>query len=100
MAYRIILNETAWFGAGAIAHIVEEVTRRGYRKGLVVTDKVLRDCRVVDKITTLLQENNLDYALFDEVMPNPTIVVLKRGLEAFRQSRADYCRAYHGGHRR
>lgn len=34
MAYRMVLNETAWFGAGAIAHIVDEVNRRGYRKGL------------------------------------------------------------------
>lgn len=97
MAYRMILNETAWFGAGAIAHIVEEVTRRGYRKGLVVTDKVLRDCGVVDKITTLLQQNNLDYALFDDVMPNPTIGVVKSGVEAFRQSHADYLLAIGGG---
>lgn len=97
MAYRMVLNETAWFGAGAIAHIVDEVNRRGYRKGLVVTDKVLRDCGVVDKVTTLLEDNHLEYALFDEVMPNPTIGVVKKGVEAFRQSRADYLLAIGGG---
>ncbi|CAJ0996407.1 lactaldehyde reductase [Sodalis praecaptivus] len=97
MAYRMVLNETAWFGAGAIAHIVDEVNRRGYRKGLVVTDKVLRDCGVVDKVTTLLEDNHLEYALFDEVMPNPTIGVVKRGVEVFRHSRADYLLAIGGG---
>lgn len=38
MANRMILNETAWFGRGAINALTDEAVRRGYRKALIVTD--------------------------------------------------------------
>lgn len=38
MANRMILNETAWFGRGAVGALTDEVIRRGYRKALIVTD--------------------------------------------------------------
>ena len=41
MANRMILNETAWFGRGAINALTDEVARRGYRKALIVTDSTL-----------------------------------------------------------
>ncbi|EJE8447504.1 iron-containing alcohol dehydrogenase, partial [Salmonella enterica] len=51
MANRMILNETAWFGRGAVDALTDEVTRRGYHKALIVTDKTLVQCGVVDKVT-------------------------------------------------
>lgn len=39
MAKRIILNETSYFGKGAIKEIVPEIKRRGFKKIVVVTDK-------------------------------------------------------------
>ena len=41
MAYRMILNETSYFGAGSRKVIAEEVAKRGYKKALIVTDKDL-----------------------------------------------------------
>lgn len=41
MVNRMILNETSYFGPGARAQAVEEVKRRGFKKGFVVTDAVL-----------------------------------------------------------
>ena len=37
MANRMILNETAWFGRGAVGALTDEVKRRGYQKALIVT---------------------------------------------------------------
>ena len=39
MTNRMILNETSYFGKGAIQHIPEEVTKRQLKKALIVTDK-------------------------------------------------------------
>ena len=47
MANRMILNETAWFGRGAVGALTDEVKRRGYQKALIVTDKTLVQCGVV-----------------------------------------------------
>lgn len=35
MANRMILNETAWFGRGAVGALTDEVKRRGYQKALI-----------------------------------------------------------------
>ena len=51
MANRMILNETAWFGRGAVGALTDEVKRRGYQKALIVTDKTLVQCGVVAKVT-------------------------------------------------
>jgi lactaldehyde reductase len=93
----MILNETAWFGAGAINHIVDEVKRRGYKKGLVVTDRVLVECGAVDKVTSLLAHAGLEFDVFADVLPNPTIAMVQQGVGVFKRTSADYLVAIGGG---
>jgi len=93
----MILNETSYFGAGARAELVGEVQRRGYRKALVVTDAVLVKAGTVAKVASLMDAAGLAYELFDKVMPNPTIGVVKDGVAAFAAAKADYLVAIGGG---
>lgn len=97
MANRIILNETSYFGAGAIQSIVDEAKARAYKKALVVTDKSLVQFGVSAKVTNLLDKNGLAYELFDEIKPNPTIQNVQDGVAAFKKSGADYMIAIGGG---
>ena len=97
MANRMVLNETSYLGAGAIENIVTEVKVRGYKKALVVTDKDLIKFNVATKVTDLLKENSLDFEIFDEVKANPTINVVKAGIEKYKESDADYLIAIGGG---
>ncbi|MBK5142678.1 lactaldehyde reductase [Budviciaceae bacterium BWR-B9] len=97
MANRMILNETSYFGAGAISHIVDEVKKRGFKKALLVTDKDLIKFGVATKVSKLLDEVKLPYEIFDEVIPNPTIAVVQKGVAKFKQSGADYLIAVGGG---
>ncbi|MBC9131114.1 lactaldehyde reductase [Frischella sp. Ac48] len=97
MMYRMILNETSYFGAGSISHIVDEIKKRGFKKALVVTDKDLIKFNVATKVTKLLDDNEFSYQIFDEVIPNPTIGIVQKGVEIFKQSGADYLIAIGGG---
>ncbi|XEG67612.1 lactaldehyde reductase [Edwardsiella tarda] len=97
MAHRMILNETAWFGRGSIAELPGEIQRRGYRKALIVTDRTLVACGAVARVTDHLDRAGLPYALFDGVVPNPTIRVVQQGLTVFRECGADYLIAIGGG---
>lgn len=97
MANRMILNETSWFGRGAVNELPPEVVRRGYSKALIVTDATLVACGVVEKLTRHLDDAGLAYEIFSGVVPNPTIHVVKNGLDAFANSRADYLIAIGGG---
>ena len=97
MANRMILNETAWFGRGAVGALTDEVIRRGYRKALIVTDKNLVQCGVVEKVTTRMDAAGLAWEIYSGVIPNPTIAVVQEGLSVFQQSGADYLIAIGGG---
>ena len=97
MANRMILNETSWFGRGAVKALQDEVKRRDYRKALIVTDKTLVACGLAAKLTDKLDSAGLEYQIFSNVVPNPTIKVVQQGLAAFRQSGADYLIALGGG---
>jgi lactaldehyde reductase len=97
MANRMILNETAWFGRGAIAELTGEVKRRGYHKALIVTDKTLVECGVVANVIDKMDEAGLAWEIYSGVIPNPTIGVVKEGLGIFQQSGADYLIAIGGG---
>lgn len=88
MANRMILNETSYFGAGAIAEIVSEAKKRDFKKALVITDKDLIKFNVAKKVTDLLDDSGLPYEIFSDVKANPTVAVVKKGVEVFRQSGA------------
>ena len=92
MAYRMILNETSYFGAGSRKVIAEEVAKRGYKKALIVTDKDLIKFGVADQVIAVLKDANIPYEIFDEVKPN-----LKAGIAAFQAAGADFMIAIGGG---
>ena len=85
MAYRFILNETSYHGAGAIQEIVTEIKARGFQKALIVTDADLVRFGVVKKVTDLLDENQFAYEIFDQVKANPSVAVVQAGVEAFKK---------------
>ncbi|MCY8232992.1 lactaldehyde reductase [Priestia endophytica] len=97
MAYRFILNETSYHGAGAINEIVGEVKNRRFQKALIVTDADLVKFGVVKKVTDLLDNDNLLYEIFDQVKANPSVAIVKAGVEAFKSAGADYIIAIGGG---
>ncbi len=97
MSQRMILNETSWFGRGSRNQLIAEIERRGFNKALVVTDSGLVKCGIVGKITELLDNADKPWSLYDGVVPNPGINVVKNGVEAFRQCDADYLIAIGGG---
>ena len=97
MAYRMILNETSYFGAGSRKVIAEEVAKRGYKKALIVTDQDLIKFGVADQVIAVLKDANIPYEIFDEVKPNPTVKNVKAGIAAFQAAGADFMIAIGGG---
>ena len=97
MVNRFMLNETSYHGAGAIQEILTEVKARGFKKALIVTDKDLVKFQVVKKVTDLLDGAGYEYAIYDEVKANPSVEVVKKGVEAFKKAGADYLIAIGGG---
>jgi len=97
MAHRMILNETSYFGKGAIENVAPEFKKRGFKKAVVVTDKDLVEFEVATRVTDLLEKEGVDYELYDGIVPNPTIENVKEGVEFVKNCEADCMIAIGGG---
>lgn len=97
MSNRMILNEISYFGKGAIESIVPEFQQRGFSKAAVVTDKGLIEHGIATKVTKLLDNATIDYALYDGIVPNPTIQNVKDGVAFVKEAEADCFIAIGGG---
>ena len=97
MANRFILNETSYHGSGAIREIVTEVKARGFKKAMVCSDPDLIKFGVTNKVTDLLDAANLDYVVYSDIKPNPTIENVQSGVKALQEAKADYLIAIGGG---
>ena len=94
---RFVLNETSYHGKGAIQNIVPELTNRGFKKAFVVTDPDLVKFGVTSKVTSLLDEANFPYVVFDDIQANPTIQNVLDGVDSFKEANGDVIIAIGGG---
>ena len=94
---RIVLNETSYHGAGCIKEIPAEIKGRGMSKVFVCSDPDLVKFGVTKKVLDVLDDAKIDYELYSEIKPNPTIENVKTGVEAFKKSGAQGIVAIGGG---
>ena len=97
MVNRIILNETSYFGPGAIKEIPAEIKNRGCKKVMLLTDKDLLKFKVATKVTELLAAEGIDFEIYDNIKANPTIENVQTGVEFCKKCGADILVAVGGG---
>lgn len=94
---RFVLNETSYHGAGAINAIPDEVNGRGFKKVMVASDPDLVKFGVSKKVTDVLENAGIEYELFTDIKPNPTIQNVQAGVAKFKEIGADCIVAIGGG---
>lgn len=94
---KFMLNETSYHGSGAITAIPEEIKSRGFKKAFVASDPDLVKFGVTAKVTDLLDEAGVEYKLYSDIKPNPTIENVQHGVEEFKACGADCIVAIGGG---
>ena len=97
MANRFVLNETSYHGKGAIQAIATEIKNRNFNKAFVCSDPDLIKFGVTKKVTDILDNAGIDYVIFNEIKPNPTIQNVQSGVASFKASGADCIVAIGGG---
>ena len=97
MAEKFVLNETSYFGRGAREVLAEEIKSRGFKKVLVVTDETLVNCGVAGKVTKVLNDAGIEYEMFSDIKPNPTVKNVQDGVKKCRESGADVIVTVGGG---
>lgn len=52
----------------------------GFTRVCIATDKFMIESKLINKVTNILDENNIDYHIFDEITPDPSTEVIQTGL--------------------
>ena len=85
------------FGAGKIATAGEEAKLLGASKVMVVADKGIRSTGIVDKAEKSLDEAQIPYIDFDQIVPNPRITDCEAGARLGKEEGINVLIAIGGG---
>ncbi len=94
---RFVLNGVSYHGHGAIKEIPGIVKAKGLKKAFVASDPDLVKFGVTAKVTDLLKENGIDFEVYSDIKPNPTIENIQHGVEAYKACGADFMITIGGG---
>jgi choline dehydrogenase len=82
---------------GAITCLADEIKALGGKRPMLVTDKGLVNAGLVDEATKVLEAANVDYVLFDGVVPNPDIKLVDDAAGIYKAEGCDSLIGYGGG---
>lgn len=84
-------------GEGSFADISSLIKNNGGKKPLIVTDKPAMERGTLKPLVDNLEKQGVDFEIFDDVLPNPTIDMIESGLDLFKSKNCDCLVAIGGG---
>ncbi|WP_333960043.1 L-threonine dehydrogenase [Clostridium perfringens] len=97
MSYKFFMPSISLMGADCLKDAGEQVAELGFKKALIVTDKVLGQIGMVKKVTDVLDNKDIEYAIYDETKPNPTVKNVNDGLALLKEKECDFVISLGGG---
>ncbi len=84
-------------GLGVVKQAGEEAKNLGSKKVLIVSDEILVKLGVLDELKLSLEQNGIQFCLFDRVFTEPTVEYVEEGLTVFKENDCDLVVAIGGG---
>lgn len=85
------------FGGGKVKNIGKRAKELGGKKALLITDKGLAQTGILQKVIDSLDQEGVNYIVFDEITPNPKDVDCQRAYEQFKDEEIDLLIGLGGG---
>ncbi|MCR1951436.1 MULTISPECIES: bifunctional acetaldehyde-CoA/alcohol dehydrogenase [unclassified Clostridium] len=89
--------EKVYFKYGCLPVALEELRDMGKKKAFIVTDKVLFEMGYTNKVTEVLERNGIQFKIFSDVEPDPTLRCAKAGAKEMLDFNPDVIIALGGG---
>ena len=89
--------EKVYFKYGSLGVALRELKDMNKKKAFIVTDKVLYELGYCDKVTKVLEEIGVDFKIFTDVEPDPTLATAKKGAAEMMSYSPDTIIAVGGG---
>ncbi|KKB35061.1 iron-containing alcohol dehydrogenase [Bacillus thermotolerans] len=97
MTEKITLPPTSYTGWGSLSHLLDEVNRFNAKKILVITDPLLKDIGLTDKVVNPLNEAGYSIDVYTEVVPEPPLAVGEKLVAYTRDNQFDMVIGVGGG---
>ena len=97
MSFALNLPKLSLSGAGAVVDAVAILSQQPVKKAMIVTDKVLHELGMLNTLLEALDKSRISALIFDEVMPNPTASLVRKGAELYKSEACDCFIAVGGG---
>lgn len=95
--YKFFMPPVSVMGADSLKDAGKDIVNLGFKKALIITDKILVDIKLVDKLTNVLTEVGVEYVIFDGTQPNPTVTNVEDGLKLVKENNCDFVISFGGG---
>lgn len=95
--FEFVLPTRIIYGEGSIKKLPDEIRKLNNKKPLLVTDKGIITAGIAEKITDVLEEAGIDYAIFDGIQPNPRDTTVTETAEFAMANNTDMLIAVGGG---
>lgn len=93
----LVLPSINKFGSGVIKEIGPMIVDLNLKKALIVTDVNLNKLGIVSFVTDVLDEYKIEYSIYDEVQPNPTVKNVEEAVEKYHNLKCDFIIGIGGG---
>lgn len=84
-------------GRGCLTELKQPLSTMGCKKALVVSDKFLMGNGTIKKVTDILKEAGVDFVVYDEPKPNPTVKNVEDGYKILKDEKCDLVVSIGGG---
>jgi alcohol dehydrogenase len=84
-------------GAGSRSKIGAWCRQNGYKRALIIMDKIVRELGISDKTLDSLSKAGVTYLIYDDVLPNPTLSMSKKAATIGKTGSVDVVIAIGGG---
>ena len=97
MSKNFFMPPISVMGVDCLNNVPNYIKENKFKKGLIVTDKVLVEIGLVSKVTDLLESNGIEYVIYSETKPNPTVTNVNDGLAKLKEHECDFVISLGGG---
>ncbi|KAL2632207.1 hypothetical protein R1flu_016893 [Riccia fluitans] len=95
--YAFFMPTLSLIGVGSLNAAGGQISELGFKKALIVTDKVLVKVGAVNSLIKVLDQIKVEYVIYDGTEPNPTDNQVDEGLAVLKKENCDFIVSFGGG---
>jgi alcohol dehydrogenase len=95
--FKFFMPSVNLMGPNCLEEAGREIKALGFKKAIIVTDKVLNKIGLVKKLEDVLTENGISSVVYDGTQPNPTVTNVNDGLKLLKKEECDFVISFGGG---